>query len=121
MKTSIGIDLIEISRFESTQISQTFLDKVYTPREIGDSELIPCKLAERFALKEACMKALGHGIQQGVWFTQIELWQLQDQEWHISLSGKSAEIKNQLGVIQISTSTASSKTLAVAVVIMAYA
>lgn len=98
-------------------MSEAFLNKVYTAQEISESKLIPCKLAERFALKEACMKALGYGIQQGFWFTQIETSNPGHQMWQLSLTGKAAQRKEQMGGAQFSASTSTSQTLAIAVVI----
>ena len=71
MILGIGNDIIDIRRIEKTieKYGERFLDRVYTDIERENSErrhLKAASYAKRFAAKEACAKALGTGIAQGV-------------------------------------------------------
>lgn len=114
MIAGIGIDIVEIARFEAEKVSPHFLERVFTPTEIAEVAGSARKLAERFALKEAVMKALSAGIQQGVWFTQIETRAAKNGTLKVTLSGKATKIRAQLGVKEIFASVAGSRTMAVA-------
>ena len=71
MILGIGNDIIDIRRIEKTidKYGERFLSRVYTEIEREKSERRHNKVAsyaKRFAAKEACSKALGTGISQGV-------------------------------------------------------
>ena len=76
MIRGVGIDIMDIDWISRNIVRTTFCQQVYT-----ETEIIACKrasspavlFAECYALKEACMKALGKGIRQGLWFKQIEI------------------------------------------------
>ena len=74
----IGIDIVEIKRLEKTsrRWGQSFLDKVYTKRELdySRSKKYPYQhLAARFAAKEAIFKALGEVEKNFVGWKNIEI------------------------------------------------
>ena len=56
MRIKIGIDIVEIKRFEKFIENKEFLEKVFHPSELKDSSLE--HLAGIFAAKEAFFKAL---------------------------------------------------------------
>jgi holo-[acyl-carrier protein] synthase len=67
----IGTDLVNINRVQRLydKYGQKFVDKILTPEEkkLLQSHANPVKfLANRFAGKEATVKALGTGFSQGV-------------------------------------------------------
>lgn len=71
MILGIGNDIIDIRRIEKTisKYGDRFLNRVFTDLERERSEqkhLSTASYAKRFAAKEACSKALGTGIAQGV-------------------------------------------------------
>jgi holo-[acyl-carrier protein] synthase len=76
MIIGIGSDLIDIRRIEKTleRHGQRFIDRVYTPVEQARSErrkLRAASYAKRFAAKEACAKALGTGLSEGVFWRDM--------------------------------------------------
>ena len=78
MIISLGIDLVEIEEIKiSIQKSKHFLERVFTEQEIlyceGKSNRFE-SYAARFAAKEAVMKALGTGWDEGVQWKQIEVF-----------------------------------------------
>lgn len=75
---SIGIDIVEIKRLArvSKKWGKSFLDKVYTQRELdySMSKRFPYQhLAARFAAKEAIFKALGEVEKDFVGWKNIEI------------------------------------------------
>ncbi|MCT4605429.1 MAG: holo-ACP synthase [Marinisporobacter sp.] len=73
----IGVDIIEIEKVKLLIKKEHYIDKVFTKEEIelvkGYSERRSVEsLAGRFAVKEAVVKALGTGFDQGILLTDIE-------------------------------------------------
>ena len=71
-----GVDLVEINRIDRavTRHKERFLTRIYTPRELEQSQGRIESLAARFAAKEAAAKALGTGIwRHGIGWTDIEV------------------------------------------------
>ena len=76
MIIGIGSDLIDIRRVEKVieRHGERFLSRIFTDTERARAER-RAKSAEtyakRFAAKEACSKALGTGIRNGVWWRDM--------------------------------------------------
>jgi holo-[acyl-carrier protein] synthase len=75
-----GSDLIDIRRVAKVieRHGERFLDRVFTDTERAKAErraksekMVVATYAKRFAAKEACSKALGTGIRQGVWWRDM--------------------------------------------------
>ncbi len=77
MIIGLGNDLIDIRRIEKTleRFGERFLDRVFTDIERRRSDRRPliraASYAKRFAAKEACSKALGTGLRQGVFWRDM--------------------------------------------------
>lgn len=80
MILGIGNDLTDIRRIEGTleRFGARFIDRIYTATEQAKAErrktvgkLYASTLAKRFAAKEACAKALGTGLRQGVFWRDM--------------------------------------------------
>ena len=76
MIIGLGNDLCDIRRIENTldKFDRRFIERVFTPKEIAKSERRhqrAASYAKRFAAKEACSKALGTGIRQGVFWRDM--------------------------------------------------
>jgi holo-[acyl-carrier protein] synthase len=76
MILGIGNDIIDIRRIEKTlaRHGQRFIDRVYTDVEKRKSEARAQRVAsyaKRFAAKEACSKALGTGLSNGVYWRDM--------------------------------------------------
>ena len=114
-----GIDIVDIFHFSQNLKSKAFIHKVFTEAEIRACEkaenTTQC-YANKFAIKEAFMKALGAGIRQEVWFTQIEI--LGNKKFTLSTSGRAQEILLSMGETQINISLAKEKTLVIASVLI---
>ena len=73
-----GIDIIDIRRIKNTikKYDYRFKNKCFHPSEIIKSESRLKSMesyAKKYAAKEACAKALGTGLAQGVFWKDIEI------------------------------------------------
>jgi holo-[acyl-carrier protein] synthase len=80
MILGIGSDIIDITRIQKVieRHGERFLGRIFTDVERAKAErrasrdsLVAATYAKRFAAKEACCKALGTGIRQGVWWRDM--------------------------------------------------
>jgi holo-[acyl-carrier protein] synthase len=71
----IGLDLVEVSSFKDLYSHEnTDLTHVFVENEISYADNSPDRfvhLASRFAAKEAALKALGCGLQDGIALTDV--------------------------------------------------
>ena len=77
MIAGIGVDIVDISRIEKLvdRYGERFLRRVYTEKETAYAKSganTAERLAGRFAVKEAVMKALGTGKSQGILWRDVE-------------------------------------------------
>jgi holo-[acyl-carrier protein] synthase len=97
MILGIGSDLIEIARIEQIidRHGNRFLTRVFTKNEIAYAQAkinMPATLANRFAAKEAMVKALGTGMSKGIHWKDIEVKNTPQGQPFISLHNRAAEI-----------------------------
>ena len=76
MIIGIGNDIISIERIENSlnRFGQRFVDRIFTDVEQKKSDRRlkrAASYAKRFAAKEACAKALGTGLNQGVFWRDM--------------------------------------------------
>lgn len=123
MIIGLGIDLIEISRFEGilARWGERFTAKFFTTQEAGlgarlkrDAEFY----AGSFAVKEAFSKAVGTGFRGGMRFQHVEVLRTGLGKPYIVLHGAARELAEALGVGSIHTSISHNGTHAVAVVVL---
>lgn len=91
-----GNDLIDIRRVEKTleRHGQRFISRVFTEVEIAKSErrkMRAASYAKRFAAKEACAKALGTGLSQGVFWRDMGVVNLPSGRPTMALTGGAAD------------------------------
>lgn len=96
MIIGIGSDLIDIRRIEKSleRHAERFIKRVYTDVEQARSEgrrTRAASYAKRFAAKEACAKALGTGIAQGVYWRDMGVANLPSGKPTMVLTGGAAE------------------------------
>jgi holo-[acyl-carrier protein] synthase len=96
MILGIGSDIIDIRRIERTleRFGERFTYRVYTELERARAERRPheraATFAKRFAAKEACSKALGTGLKQGVFWRDMGVANLKTGQPTIVLTGGAA-------------------------------
>ena len=72
----IGVDIVENSRINKSIANNSFLNRVFTNKEILISKKIKNKtsyFAKRFAAKEAFVKSLGTGFRYGLNLKDISI------------------------------------------------
>jgi holo-[acyl-carrier protein] synthase len=96
MIIGIGSDLIDIRRVEKVmeRHGERFLDRIFTDaerakagRRANNPKMVVATFAKRFAAKEACSKALGTGIRQGVWWRDMGVVNLPGGRPTLQLTG----------------------------------
>jgi holo-[acyl-carrier protein] synthase len=96
MILGLGNDIIDIARIERTiaRFGDRFLDRVFTEVERKKSDRRnqrAASYAKRFAAKEACAKALGTGLRQGVFWRDMGVINLPSGRPTLVLTGGAAE------------------------------
>lgn len=102
MIVGIGVDLVDVSRFErSIQRTPRLLERLFSPSERG---LKPHSLAARYAAKEALIKALGGS--DGVHWADIEIASEPSGRPVFALSGSTAALvaERQISALHLSLS-----------------
>ncbi|MBI1250180.1 MAG: holo-ACP synthase [Alphaproteobacteria bacterium] len=97
MILGIGSDLCDIRRIEKAlaRFGERFELRVFTEMERARAKRRPdqraASYAKRFAAKEACAKALGTGIRQGVYWRDMGVVNLRSGRPTMALTGGAAE------------------------------
>jgi len=113
MIVGIGVDLVDIPRFErSLQRTPRLIERLFSAAE---RELRPHSLAARYAAKEALIKALGGS--DGVHWTDIDIASESSVRPVFSLSGTTAETVAGRGIDALHLSLTHDAGIAVAYVI----
>ncbi|WP_438355023.1 holo-ACP synthase [Microbacterium sp. CJ88] len=113
MIVGIGVDLVDIPRFERS-IARTprLVERLFAPAE---RTLAPRSLAARYAAKEALIKALGGS--EGVHWTEIEVTpEASGRPW-FTLSGSTAAVVAERGITRVHLSMSHDAGLATAYVV----
>jgi len=92
MILGLGSDLIDIRRIEATlaRHGERFIARLYTDLERAKSEgraQRAASYAKRFAAKEACAKALGTGLNRGVYWRDMGVVNLPGGKPSMALTG----------------------------------
>jgi holo-[acyl-carrier protein] synthase len=101
-----GIDLVETSRIKRLHDlhGKHFLDRVFTAAEQAYCAANPKRyfehLAGRFAAKEAVLKVLGTGWRGGISWTDIEVTRDASGQPGVHLTGESARIAAEIGIVR---------------------
>ena len=119
MTIRTGIDIVDIFKFAENIESHAFIRKVFTLAEIAickeSADPVQC-YARKFAAKEAFMKAIGKGIRQEVWFTQVEVIEDQMGKPMINVNGKAKQRVAELHIRQTRVSISRTKGIVIATV-----
>lgn len=105
MIIGIGSDLIDITRVAAVleRHGERFLNRVFTEaerakaqRRASNEKMLVATYAKRFAAKEACSKALGTGIRDGVWWRDMGVVNLPSGRPTMQLTGGALKRLEQL-------------------------
>lgn len=100
MIIGIGHDIVDIGRIEKllSDYGDRFIQRVFTAEEqyLAESRrgtgLHSATYAKRFAAKEACVKAIGSGVANGVTLKDISVGHNDHGKPHITLSGGALDL-----------------------------
>jgi holo-[acyl-carrier protein] synthase len=117
-----GLDIVDISDFSRLlhEPASKFLDRHFTEterRDAGEGANQSQKLAGRFAVKEAVMKALGVGWGDGISFTDVEVAILESGAPTVTLHRRLVTLAQDRNITDWFVSISHSRTVAVASVI----
>lgn len=117
-----GVDVVEIADFSRLVDKQAsnFLDRYFTSAELATADVGGDRierLASRFAVKEAVLKALGTGWGDGIAFTDVEVVSQRSGAPAIKLHRRLVTIAGELEIAQWLVSASHTSTIAIASVI----
>ncbi len=117
-----GLDIVDIGDFSKlfNEPAINFLDRHFTCDELtaaGDGVTRIQRLAGRFAVKEAVMKALGVGWGNGIAFTDVEVITLVSGAPTVLLNRKLAALEQERGIVGWFVSVSHTSAVAVASVV----
>lgn len=107
MIIGLGTDVVNISRIEKIleHNEELLIKRIMTPieqknfaasKQVWSLQQKACVVAKVFAVKEACVKALGTGFRHGISWQNMELSHLANGKPELSVNGKAGEILNEL-------------------------
>jgi holo-[acyl-carrier protein] synthase len=110
-----GLDILDISRLEQLdpKIRQRFLQRVFTPVELGQAADSNSTLSGYFCVKEAVSKALGCGIGEIRW-QDVETVTDELGAPSIVLHGHAVELADGLGLTTWAVSITHTRQMAAA-------
>jgi len=119
----IGIDAVEIKRIQLLvkKIKKKLAYRILSNNELKNYSLATNTstfLAKHFAVKEASAKALGIGIQNGIFFNNFELYTGKLGKPKIRLLHNAKIIKKKINIKNIHVSITKEKNYVYAVVIL---
>ncbi|MBF0142565.1 MAG: holo-ACP synthase [Magnetococcales bacterium] len=124
MILGIGTDLVEIERIEEglRRFGERLERRLFTPAESRLCEARRAQrsacFAKRFAAKEALVKALGTGMREGIWFTDIEVLPGNDGQPFLFFSGETGRRLAALGQLRVHLSLSDERGFALAMVVL---
>jgi holo-[acyl-carrier protein] synthase len=102
----IGTDLVEVARVAASyrRFGRRLVERLLMPEELERFERLPAVegravrfLAQRFAAKEAVVKALGTGFAHGVWIRDCGVVQNAWGRPEVAWSARGAAVRDRLG------------------------
>ncbi len=118
-----GVDILHVPRLAGAleRHGQRFIQRVFTPGEIAYCQGRAAALAARFAAKEAVAKALGVGMRvisaQGIEWQDVEVINGTLGRPDLRLTGRAAELSQQLQLAHWSLSISHEQEYVVAFVV----
>lgn len=104
MEFRVGLDLVSVAdvRRSIAEHGDSYLNRLFTAREIADCdgppELSAARLAARYAAKEATIKVLQPAVGEATPWAQIEVVRAANGETSLTLSGRCATLAEEAGL-----------------------
>ncbi len=99
-----GVDLVDIARIEAMLVEhgERFTTRCFTEDEQTYADSAQRTRAERYAARFACteavLKALGTGWREGISWRHIEVRRTPSGQPQVILSGRCAELADEMGI-----------------------
>ena len=118
MVAGIGIDVVDIKRFEKAvqKHGERFLGRIFTQKELdhaGEKKSFYMHMAGKFAAKEAVKKALPDGARIGLSWTDIEILNDGDGKPYTVLHGEAKKLMEENDLAQVLVSISHTNDVAV--------
>jgi holo-[acyl-carrier protein] synthase len=122
MISGIGVDMVDVATLAETikEAGDAYINRVFTPSEIEYCEQVNDSMgcyAARFAAKEAAMKALGTGWDQGVDWHDFEIVNEPSGRPTMRVRGKAEELLRERSVSTVWISLSHESGFAIAQVV----
>lgn len=120
MIVGIGVDLVQIDRFERWQAVSGLPERYFDPRELADARAgghVVFSLAARFAAKEAFGKALGIGLR-GIVLKDIMVLRREKGRPELVVSGTALAALQKSGAGRVLVSLSHERNMALAMVVL---
>lgn len=124
MAIRVGLDLVSVAGVAETlasALADRYLQRVYTAREVADCRnpagIDPERLAARFAAKEATLKVISSGGEDGISLVEIEVRREPSGRVSLALAGRAAELAAAAGMSDLQLSLTHEGGFAAAVVV----
>ena len=119
----IGVDIIQIKRIEKaiSRWGDRFINRVFTQNEVITCNNRPSPFsafALRFAAKEAFSKAVGLGMRDGIWWSDIEVIHSPEGKPSFKLHRKTLKICNEKQIDCFHLSLSDERDYAIAMVVL---
>lgn len=117
----VGIDILDVMRMEKFIQNEHFLDKFFTPYEaayVSKTIRKTQSLAGIYCAKEAFLKALGIGINNGIALNEIEVNHYESGKPYIKLSDGAKIVLATFGVKDVQISISHTDEVCTAICIM---
>lgn len=123
MLAGIGVDIVEIARFQRMleRFGDRIAQRILTEQEFQQFQRrnrSAAFLSLRFAAKEAASKALGTGIAHGIGFHSIEVVNAETGKPELKFHAAADRLVQQRGIRQAMLSLSDEKHYAVAMVVL---
>lgn len=122
MIAGIGVDIVDVERIAGViaRRGDKFINRVFTEQEISYCRRCAHpheRFAARFAAKEAALKALRVGWQNGTRFKDVEVSSDELGAPHVQLRGRAVEISREMGITRMHLTLSHDRRYAVAYVV----
>ena len=121
MIIGVGLDLVELERIKKSwqRFGESFAKRILRPEEL---EILPKQpaafLGSRFAAKEAAVKALGTGFNQGLTWQDLQVYSLPSGQPRLAFHNQALSLAQDLQVQAVHLSLTHERGMAAAMVVL---
>lgn len=119
----IGVDIVEIKKVQKLLERKGYIHRIFTTKELEIvkeySDIRKAQsLAGKFAAKEAAVKALGTGFDEGILLTDVEITNQENGKPILILHNKAEKKAKELKISRLNVSISHCEAYAVGMVVL---